>query len=100
MCCLKYEHPLYAEFAREVPAVGERVALPDGDAVVVAHQVPADTVVVRMASSGNVMSCSRASVCGARQTYEERESADSERTPPRHRPRLRRRRTENQDPAD
>ena len=27
MCCLKYEHPLYAEFAREVPAVGERVAM-------------------------------------------------------------------------
>ena len=23
MCCLKYEHPLYAEFAREVPAVGQ-----------------------------------------------------------------------------
>jgi cell fate regulator YaaT (PSP1 superfamily) len=22
MCCLKYEHPLYAEFAREAPAVG------------------------------------------------------------------------------
>ena len=44
MCCLKYEHPLYAEFAREVPAVGEKVALPEGDAVVVAHQVPADSV--------------------------------------------------------
>jgi cell fate regulator YaaT (PSP1 superfamily) len=100
MCCLKYEHPLYAEFAREVPGVGEKVALPDGDAVVVAHQVPADAVVVRMAASGNVMSCSRASVCGARQTYEKREAADSERTPPRHRPRLRRRRTEDEDPAD
>jgi len=76
MCCLKYEHPLYAEFAREVPAVGEQVALPDGDAVVVAHQVPADSVLVRMTSSGSVMSCSRASVCGARQSYETRESAE------------------------
>ena len=54
MCCLKYEHPLYAEFAREVPAVGETVALPEGDAVVVAHQVPADSVVVRMSATGKV----------------------------------------------
>ena len=30
LCCLKYEHPLYAEFAREVPAVGEKVTLPEG----------------------------------------------------------------------
>ena len=44
MCCLKYEHPLYAEFAREVPAVGERVSLPTASGVVVAHQVPADSV--------------------------------------------------------
>ena len=44
MCCLKYEHPLYADFAREVPAVGERVSLDEGEAVVVAHQVPADSV--------------------------------------------------------
>src|ERR671916_281872 len=42
MCCLKYEHPLYAQFAREVPAVGEKVTLPEGDAVVVAHPGPAD----------------------------------------------------------
>jgi len=66
MCCLKYEHPLYAEFAREVPAVGETVALEEGDGVVVAHQVPADSVVVRMNATGNVTNCSRAAVCGAR----------------------------------
>ena len=40
MCCLKYEHPLYTEFARTAPA-GEQVALEDGDGVVVGHQVPA-----------------------------------------------------------
>ena len=45
MCCLKYEHPLYAEFARTAPAMGEQVALEDGDGVVVGHQVPADSVV-------------------------------------------------------
>ncbi len=72
MCCLKYEHPLYAEFAREVPAVGQHVSLPEGEAVVVAHQVPADSVVVRMSSTGQVSPCSRAAVCGARRTYESR----------------------------
>ena len=72
MCCLKYEHPLYAEFAREVPAVGEQVSLPEGEAVVIAHQVPADSVVVRMSASGQVSPCSRAAVCGARRAYESR----------------------------
>ena len=51
----------------------QTVALPEGDAVVVAHQVPADSVVVRMNSGGSVMSCSRAAVCGARHAYEARE---------------------------
>ena len=72
MCCLKYEHPLYTDFAREGPAVGERVSLPEGEAVVVAHQVPADSVVVRMSASGQVSPCSRAAVCGARRAYESR----------------------------
>jgi len=93
MCCLKYEHPLYAEFAREVPAVGEKVTLPEGDAVVVAHQVPADSVVVRMSASGNVSSCSRASVCGARQAYQARPAPTETSSPPRT-PRHRRHRSD------
>jgi cell fate regulator YaaT (PSP1 superfamily) len=78
MCCLKYEHPLYAKFAREVPAVGERVSLPEGEAVVLAHQVPADSVVIRMSSTGQVSPCSRAAVCGARRAYETRSLGGSE----------------------
>jgi cell fate regulator YaaT (PSP1 superfamily) len=70
MCCLKYEHPLYVEFAREAPRIGARVSTDDGDGVVVAHQVPADSVVVRLNASGSTMSCSRASVCGSRHAYE------------------------------
>jgi len=93
MCCLKYEHPLYAEFAREVPAVGETVALEEGDGVVVAHQVPADSVVVRMNATGNVTNCSRAAVCGARKIYEAREPLEPVPSTPR-KPRLRRRRDE------
>ncbi len=70
MCCLKYEHPLYVEFARQAPAVGSRVETEDGEGVVVAHQVPADSVLVRVSGSGAMTSCALAKVCGSRQTYE------------------------------
>jgi cell fate regulator YaaT (PSP1 superfamily) len=76
MCCLKYEHPLYAEFARTAPAVGARVSTDEGEGVVVAHQVPSDSVVVRMRDSGAITSCSRASVCGSRAAYSSREKTD------------------------
>jgi cell fate regulator YaaT (PSP1 superfamily) len=98
MCCLKYEHPLYAEFAREAPAVGEKVALPEGDAVVIAHQVPADSVVVRMSAGGAVSSCSKAAACGARQAYQARPAPAEAPAEPR-RTKLRRRRSEGP-PAD
>jgi cell fate regulator YaaT (PSP1 superfamily) len=78
MCCLKYEHPLYAEFARQVPAVGQPVTLEEGEGTVVAHQVPADSVLVRMNASGATMSCSRASVCGSRHAYETRSAPPEE----------------------
>ena len=78
MCCLKYEHPLYAEFARQVPAVGQRVRLEEGEATVVAHQVPADSVLVRMNATGTMMSCSRASVCGSRHAYDSRGPAGTD----------------------
>ena len=101
LCCLKYEHPLYAEFAREVPGVGASVEV-DGEAgVVVAHQVPVDAVLVRMKDSGAVSSCSRASVCGSRQAYEQRPEPGPEASPepapvPARRTKERRRRS---DPA-
>lgn len=72
MCCLKYEHPLYVEFASDAPAVGESVTTDDGDGVVLAHQVPADSLLVRLKSSGATTSCSKASVCGSRKAYTSR----------------------------
>ena len=78
MCCLKYEHPLYAEFAREAPAVGSTVTTEEGEGVVVGHSVPTDTVQVRVRATGAVASCSRASVCGSRSTYESRPDAAAE----------------------
>ncbi|WFE25332.1 regulatory iron-sulfur-containing complex subunit RicT [Solwaraspora sp. WMMD791] len=71
MCCLKYEHPLYAKFAESAPPIGARVSTPDGDGRVVGHSVPRDAVVVRMDADGSRCSCSRASVCGPRKAHDE-----------------------------
>ncbi|WP_046469826.1 PSP1 domain-containing protein [Allosalinactinospora lopnorensis] len=70
MCCLKYEHPLYQEFRAAAPGKGDRVSTPEGDGVVVGHNVPSDKVVVRLDSGGRRCACDRASVCGPRQAYE------------------------------
>ncbi|HYU85629.1 MAG TPA: regulatory iron-sulfur-containing complex subunit RicT, partial [Kribbellaceae bacterium] len=71
MCCLKYEHPLYQEFNAKAPVTGTQVETPLGDGTVVGHNVPSDTVVVRLAASGRRCACSRADVCSPRQQYEE-----------------------------
>lgn len=73
MCCLKYEHPLYAEFAQTTPAIGSEVSTPAGEGTVLAHQVPADAVVVRVRGAG-VQVCAKADVCPSRAAYRERES--------------------------
>jgi cell fate regulator YaaT (PSP1 superfamily) len=96
MCCLKYEHPLYAEFARTAPAVGEQVAMEDGDGVVVGHQVPADSVVIRMSGNGTTRTCSLAAACGARQLFASR-SAPAQVQRPVRRGRLRRRRSDDEE---
>ncbi len=70
MCCLKYEHPLYADFKAVAPAVGETVDSPAGPGRVVAHNVPSDSVVVRLDQGGARCSCSLAGVCGSRQAFE------------------------------
>jgi len=71
MCCLKYEHPLYEEFAQSAPAVGSTVSTPDGEGTVIAHQVPADAVVVRV-RGGGVQACPKADVCPSRAAYDGR----------------------------
>ncbi|RCV51418.1 PSP1 domain-containing protein [Marinitenerispora sediminis] len=70
MCCLKYEHPLYQEFRASTPPRGSRVGTPEGDGVVVGHNVPAGKVVVRLNDGGRRCACDRAAVCGPRQAYE------------------------------
>jgi cell fate regulator YaaT (PSP1 superfamily) len=70
MCCLKYEHPLYQDFAAEAPAIGDAVETPEGDGTVVGHNVPAESVVVRLSADGRRSPCALASVCASRQAYE------------------------------
>jgi cell fate regulator YaaT (PSP1 superfamily) len=72
MCCLKYEHPLYQDFAEKAPALGEQVQTPEGDGVVVGHSVPSESVVVRLGADGRRTTCGLASVCSSRKAYEER----------------------------
>ena len=75
MCCLKYEHPLYQDFQARAPAIGETVDSPEGPGTVIGHNVPSDTVVMKLTGDGRRCACPRASVCGSRQAYEERYSA-------------------------
>lgn len=81
MCCLKYEHPLYQEFKADVPGRGEPVSTPDGDGTVVDYNVPADQVVVRLNASGRTCACTRASVCGSRQAFEQSRQDGARGTP-------------------
>jgi cell fate regulator YaaT (PSP1 superfamily) len=72
MCCLKYEHPLYQDYAARAPKVGEAVETPEGEGTVVGHNVPGEKVVVRMAADGRRHACALASVCASRKAYEAR----------------------------
>jgi cell fate regulator YaaT (PSP1 superfamily) len=73
MCCLKYEHPLYEQFAKDAPALGTDVETDGGEGRVVGHDVPGEKVVVRMAADGRVSRCALASVCASRKAYDERD---------------------------
>ncbi len=70
LCCLKYEHPLYAAFKESAPAIGAQVDSPDGSGRIVGHDVPRDSVVVRLDDGGRRCSCSKASVCAPRQEHD------------------------------
>jgi cell fate regulator YaaT (PSP1 superfamily) len=83
MCCLKYEHPLYQDFAAAAPALGEPVETDCGSGVVVGHSAPSESVVVKLTADGRKTTCSLASVCGSRQAYEARDESVSD-APPTH----------------
>ena len=70
MCCLKYEHPLYQDFHATAPKHGQTVETPEGPGTVVGHNVPSDSVVVRLAEDGRRTTCPKASVCGSRKAHD------------------------------
>ncbi|MGI8665223.1 MAG: PSP1 domain-containing protein [Jatrophihabitans sp.] len=70
MCCLKYEHPLYQDFAANAPPIGSCVSTPQGEATVVGHSVPGDSVVLRMNADGRRSSCAMAAVCSSRKAHD------------------------------
>ena len=70
LCCLKYEHPLYMEFKADTPKLGAAVETPEGLGTVVGHDVPREQIVVRLAESGRRCSCSKASVCAPRKSFD------------------------------
>lgn len=72
MCCLTYEHPLYTDFLRRAPQLGDTVTTEDGSSgVVVGHEVPLDAVRVRQAS-GEIVRCPLESVCSTARARKER----------------------------
>ncbi|HEX8303892.1 MAG TPA: regulatory iron-sulfur-containing complex subunit RicT [Jatrophihabitans sp.] len=71
MCCLKFEHPLYQDFADQAPAIGSCVSTPDGEATVVGHSVPTESVVLRMNADGRRTTCAMASVCSSRKAHDQ-----------------------------
>jgi cell fate regulator YaaT (PSP1 superfamily) len=88
LCCLKYEHPLYQEFKASAPKLGETIGTPEGDGRVVGHNVPGESVVVRLAASGQTCRCARADVCAPRRAHDDavaagaRPTAEQEGSPP------------------
>jgi cell fate regulator YaaT (PSP1 superfamily) len=73
MCCLKYEHPLYAG-SSNYPTSGQRVSTPEGEGRIVSRHPPSETVAVRRHSDGAVSRCALSDVCGSRRAYEDRPS--------------------------
>jgi cell fate regulator YaaT (PSP1 superfamily) len=71
MCCLKFEHPLYQDFAAKAPPIGACVSTPSGEGTVVGHSVPAQSVVLRMDADGRRTTCAMASVCTSRKAHDE-----------------------------
>jgi cell fate regulator YaaT (PSP1 superfamily) len=71
MCCLKYEHPLYAAISN-YPPNGAHVETPDGPGRVVSRHPPSETVSVKLSEGGGLKRCALSDVCGSRRAYEGR----------------------------
>ena len=70
MCCLKYEHPLYEDFRKEAPGLGEAVETPREPGGRDRAQRGRRQGGGEVTADGRKCACTRASVCGSRQAYE------------------------------
>jgi hypothetical protein len=75
MCCLKYEHPLYAEFKATAPAVGQPVDTESGPGRVVATTCRATPSPYGWMRTAPVARAA-ARVCGSRQADESSPTVD------------------------
>jgi cell fate regulator YaaT (PSP1 superfamily) len=71
MCCLKYEHPLYAD-AGEYPTPGTPVETAEGAGRVISKFPPGESVAIRLSADGRAVRCPVADVCGSRKAFESR----------------------------
>jgi cell fate regulator YaaT (PSP1 superfamily) len=39
MCCLSYEYDMYAEYRKQFPKIGKRIATPQGEGKVLKHSI-------------------------------------------------------------
>lgn len=70
MCCLAFEHPLYVDFLKRAPAIGQRI----DDETVAAHHVPTDEITLR--GPEGLRRCPVASVCPTRKRRVESRGKD------------------------
>ncbi len=70
MCCLKFEHPMYVDFNRRAPAIGEIVETTRGTGRVVGHSVPSDSIDIK-GDDGEVFRCPLAEVCSRARSFRE-----------------------------
>jgi Uncharacterized homolog of PSP1 len=71
MCCLKYEHPLYAD-AGSYPNPGTTVETAEGTGRVISKFPPGGSVAIRLSADGRAVRCPVADVCASRKAFESR----------------------------
>ena len=71
MCCLKYEHPLYQDFAENAPAIGSCVSRrPRARPPWSVTRCRPNSWSLRMNSDGRRTTCAMASVCSSRKAHD------------------------------
>ncbi len=94
LCCLSYENEQYKKARQILPRLGQKVATPQGDGIVVSMQILKELVTVRLDASGNDVTLPASDLpgVGAGQQQRERDTRSTEDGRSDQPPRRRRRR--------